>query len=123
LLVRDADVPSGASGGRLTITFVSQGGISDERLVSDESESTGIPTLLSGWLAVASGTGATRIAPLGSRGELLGELSTEPSLGSGQPVASADDRILWARPEGKGMRLSVVRCALPRAGAGEGGLF
>ena len=123
LLVRDDDVPSGASGGRLTITFVSQSGISEARLVSDESESTGIPTLLYGWLAVASGTGATRIAPIGPRGELLGELLTEPSLGSGQPVASANDRILWARPAGKEMRLSVVRCARDRTGPGEGGPF
>jgi hypothetical protein len=121
VLVRDDDTPLGASGGKLSVVLVSQGGISDARIVSEESESTGIPTLLRGFLAVATGTGATQIAALGPRGELLDPLAKEPSLGTGQPIASTNDRILWARPQGKGMAFSVLRCAKRGAGALDAG--
>jgi hypothetical protein len=110
LLVRDDDTPLGASGGKLTMLHVSLGGASDTRLVAEESDGTGTPTLLRGFLAVTSGTGATQIATIGPQGELLEPLGTEPSLGVGLPIASTDASILWARPQGGGMRLSVVRC-------------
>jgi len=76
---------------------------------------------LPGWLSVPSNSGATRIAALSPRGELLDDLGPERSLGAGVPVAATRDAILWARPMGKPMRLSVVRCTPRPAGDAGGG--
>ena len=63
--------------------------------------------------------GPTRLAAMSPSGELLDALAPEPSLGAGEPIAATSDAILWARPMGKSMRLSVVRCR-PRAAEAAG---
>ena len=94
------------------------GGAVDARVV-DEAGGAGTPSLVPGWISLASPSGLTRLAALGPRGQLLEDLSPEASLGAGEPIAATSEAILWARPMGKAMRLEVVRC-VPRP-AGDGG--
>jgi hypothetical protein len=107
---RDDDTPTGSGGGRLLITLARLGGGGEPRELVEETGGAGVPDLLPGWLSLASVSGATRIAALSPRGELVDELAPEKSLGAGVPIAATRDAILWARPMGKPMRLSVVRC-------------
>lgn len=116
---RDDDTPSGSSGGRVSSALVRLGGGGEPRVLVEEAGSAGAPDLLPGWISLASVNGATRIAAMTPSGDLLDELAPEPSLGTGEPIAATADRILWARPMGKAMRLSVVRCR-PRAAADAG---
>jgi hypothetical protein len=107
---RDDDVPTGSGGGKVSATLVRLGGGSDPHVLVEEAGNTGAPTLLPGWISLASVNGATRIAAMTPSGELLDALAAEPSLGAGEPIAATRDVVLWARPLGKAMRLSVVRC-------------
>jgi hypothetical protein len=92
--------------------------------VAEETTSSGVPDLLPGWLSLSSLSGATRLAPFGPKGELLGELRPEPELGNGEILAATRAELLIARPAGKAMKLSVMRCVpdevLPDAGAEAG---
>jgi hypothetical protein len=121
---RDDDTPTGSGGGRLLATLARLGGGGEPRVLAEETAAAGVPDLLPGWVALAGVSGATRMAALSPRGELLDELAPETSLGAGVPVAATPEVILWARPMGKPMRLSVVRCK-PRppepGAAGDGG--
>jgi hypothetical protein len=119
---RDDDTPTGSAGGKLSSVLVRPGGVDEARVLADETPGIGVPDLLPGWISIASVSGTTRIAALGPRGELLDDLGPEPSLGAGQPLAATKEAILWARPMGKAMRLSVVRCtkAAPGGDAGVG---
>jgi hypothetical protein len=115
---RDDDTPTGSSGGRLGLALVKLGGAIDARVV-DEAGGAGAPSLLPGWISLASTSGVTRIAALSPRGELMDELAPEAALGGGEPIAATGEGILWARPMGKAMRLEVVRCvARPSGDAG-----
>lgn len=115
---RDDDTPTGSTGGRLFSTLARLGGVAEPRVLAEETSAAGEPDLLPGWISIAGVSGATRIAALSPRGELLDDLAPEKSLGAGVPVAATRDAILWARPMGKPMRLSVVQCkARPAAGA------
>lgn len=121
---RDDDTPTGSSGGRLLMTLARLGGGGEPRELAEETGGAGVPDLLPGWLSLASVNGPTRIAALSPRGELIDELTPEKSLGAGVPIASMRDAILWARPMGKPMRLSVVRCKqrpVSDAGAADAG--
>ena len=119
---RDDDTPTGSGGGRLLATLARLGGGGEPRVLAEETAAAGVPELMPGWLSLASVSGATRIAALSGRGELLDELAPEKSLGAGVPIAGTRDAILWARPMGKPMRLSVVRCKRrPVGGAGAAG--
>jgi hypothetical protein len=115
---RDDDTPTGSSGGRLFAAVVRLGGVGEPRPLAEETAGAGVPDLLPGWIVLGSVSGATRIAALSPRGELLDELAPEKSLGAGVPIAAQKDAILWARPMGKAMRLSVVRCKQPAGDAG-----
>ncbi|APR84903.1 Hypothetical protein A7982_10252 [Minicystis rosea] len=110
LAYRDDDTPTGSNGGRLLATLARLGGGNEARVLAEETAAAGMPDLLPGWISLASVNGATRIAALSPRGELLDDLAPEKSLGIGVPVAATRDAILWARPMGKPMRLAVVRC-------------
>ncbi len=116
---RDDDTPSGSSGGKVSASLVRLGGGGEPRVLVEEAGSAGVPDLLPGWLSLASVNGATRLAAMTPSGELVDELAAEPSLGTGEPLAATADRIFWARPLGKAMRLSVVRCR-PRPAADAG---
>jgi len=124
LAFRDDDTPTGSSGGKVSVALVRLGGGGEPRVLVEEAGSAGAPDLLPGWISLASVNGATRLAAMTPAGELLDELAPEPSLGTGEPIAATTDRILWARPMGKAMRLSVVRCRqriAVDAGASEAG--
>jgi hypothetical protein len=108
---RDDDTPTGSSGGRLSSAWVLPGGGIETHVLAEESLGAGVPDLLPGWLAVGGASGATRIALITPKGELKGTLDPEPSLGTGEPIAATVDRMLVARPSGKAMRLSIVRCS------------
>lgn len=108
---RDDDIPTGGVGGRLSSAWVRLSGGVETHVLAEESLGAGVPDLLPGWLVVSGGSGFTRLASISARGESGGPLEPEPSLGTGEPLAATADRILVARPSGKAMRLSVVRCA------------
>jgi hypothetical protein len=108
---RDDDIPTGGVGGRLSSALVRPGGNVEAHILAEESLGAGVPDLLPGWIVVSGGSGVTRIASITPKGEITGPLDPEPSLGTGEPLASSSDRILLARPAGKAMRLSVVRCS------------
>lgn len=107
---RDDDTPTGSSGGRLFVTQVRLSGVSEARLLAEETKAAGVPVLLPGWISLPGNVGTTLIGALSPRGELLDEPAPERSLGAGVAVAAKGDAILWARPMGQPMRLSVVRC-------------
>ncbi|WP_235879773.1 hypothetical protein [Polyangium aurulentum] len=120
---RDDDTPSGSSGGRVMSVGVRLSGLGEPRLLTEEGSATGVPDLMPGWLSLSSLSGATRIAPMTPRGEIAGELLPEPLLGNGEVLAATREGILVARPAGKAMKLSVMRCVAepPDAGAAEAG--
>ncbi len=107
---RDDDTPTGSSGGTVSAALVRLGGGGEPHVLVESAGGAGAPDLLPGWISLASVSGPTRLAALTPAGELLDELAPEPSLGTGEPIAATRDAILWARPMGKAMRLSVVRC-------------
>lgn len=110
LAYRDDDTPSGSTGGKVMTIWVRLSGVGEPQLVTEESNSTGVPDLLPGWMAIASLSGATRLGPLSAKGELLGELRREPEIGNGEVLAATKASLLIARPAGKAMKLSVVEC-------------
>jgi hypothetical protein len=116
---RDDDGPTGAGGGKVSAILVRLGGGGEAHILAEHG-GTGAPDLLPGWISLASVSGPTRIAALSPSGGLLDDLAPEPTLGAGEPVAASGSAILWARPAGRAMRLSVVRCARrePSADAG-----
>jgi hypothetical protein len=107
---RDDDTPTGSSGGRILATLARLGGVAEPRLLAEETAAAGSPDLFPGWIALAGLSGATRLAALSPSGELLEDLAPEKALGAGVPIAASREGILWARPMGQAMRLSVVRC-------------
>lgn len=108
---RDDDTPSGSGGGTISMATVTSGGVSLPRIVADDSVGSGVPSLLPGWVVVADMNGRKRLAALDPAGQLVGSLTDEPSLGTGEPIAATSGGVLVARPAGKAMRLSVVRCS------------
>jgi len=120
LAYRDDDTPSGSTGGKVMTVWVRLSGLGEPQVVTEETNSTGVPDLLPGWMAIASLSGATRIGPLSAKGELLGELRREPEVGNGEILAGTRAALLVARPAGKAMKLSIVEC-LPDAPSMDGG--
>lgn len=119
---RDDDTPTGSGGGRVSATLVRLGGGGEPHVLLEQAGVAGAPSLLPGWIPLASVNGATRLAAMSPAGELIDAPVAEQWLGSGEPVAAARDTILWARPMGKAMRLSVLRCrAEPSVDAGAEG--
>jgi hypothetical protein len=118
---RDDDTPTGSSGGRLLSTIAKLGGVSEARVLAEETASAGVPELLPGWISLGSVNGATRLGGLSPRGELTDDLQPEKALGAGVPAAAIGDTLLLARPMGQAMRLSVVRCTPRPAATKDGG--
>jgi hypothetical protein len=114
---RDDDTPSGSSGGRVSTVLVRLGGVGEARVVAEEGVGAGVPELLPGWLFVAALSGPARLGPVTPAGELAGELIPEASLGvGGEALAATKAALLVARPAGKAMKLSVMKCT-PSAAA------
>lgn len=113
---RDDDAPTGGGGGIVHIATIRAGGVGAVYESEDPVPSDGIPTLLSGWLAVPTLYGPDFIARLGADGLPAEALTKEPSLGRGEPIAANAESILVTEPEGAAMRFKVVQCgALPPA--------
>ena len=112
---RDDDTPTGSSGGRLGAVLVKPDGAVEPHPYKDEVSALGAPTILPGWLALSGLNGRTYLAALAPTGELLEPLEIEPVFGNGQPRAAKDGIILVARPAGKSMRLTPLKCAPPAA--------
>ncbi len=110
LAYRDDDTPTGSSGGQVSITRVTLGKVDEAVPVAMDSVGGGIPDLLPGWIAMSDIRGPKRLAPMSETGELLGLLVAEPSVGLAEPVAAKGENLLVARPEGRSIRLEVVRC-------------
>jgi hypothetical protein len=108
---RDDDTPSGSSGGRVSAVLVSLGGIGEPHVLAEEGVGSGVPELLQGWMALSSLSGATQLAPMTADAQLKGPLARELSFGNGEPIASTDQAILLARPAGRAIKLSVMRCS------------
>ncbi|EYF05962.1 hypothetical protein [Chondromyces apiculatus] len=117
---RDNDTPSGSSGGRVSMLSVGLGRVGEAQVVAGEEKTTpgsgqegvvsGVPSVLPGWLSVASATGATLLAALGGQGEILDGLATEAVIGGGEPIAAAGGSLLVARPAGTAVKLEVLKC-------------
>jgi hypothetical protein len=108
---RDDDTPMGSSGGRISSVLVELGGAMETHVLAEESLGAGVPDLLPGWLSVSGVSGSTRLAPIDRKGALTGLFAPELSLGQGEPIAATKEVLLLARPAGKAMRLSVLRCS------------
>jgi len=108
---RDDDKPSGAGGGRVHVSLVTMSGAAHTQLVAEEDVGSGLPNLLSGWIALPDARGQARLAPLGADGVMQGQLRREPLLGVGQVLAAAAEQVLVARPAGRAVALSLLRCA------------
>lgn len=108
---RDDDTPSGSQGGQVRLIAVNAGGAEQPVVVADEDVGLGVPSLLPGWVAIASARGESRLAPIDESGRLLGTLRTEKPLGVGQLLAARDQSLLLARPDGTAVELTLVHCS------------
>lgn len=128
LAYRDNDTPSGSSGGKASVLLVGLGQVGEPRVVAGEDKDappgdavgSGVPALLPGWLALSHVSGATRLAGLSARGEILDGLAPEESLGGGEPIAAGSGALLVAKPAGTAVKLTVLRCAPGAAIPGPG---
>jgi hypothetical protein len=110
LVFRYDDAPSGAAGGEVMRALVRAGSAEPPTMLMQGDVGAGVPSLLNGWLAVMDAAEATRIAPINPAGEVVAALSAEPEIGSGEPLAGGSDAMLVARPSGRAVKLSVLRC-------------
>ncbi len=107
---RDEDAPTGGGGGAVRLVRVSPGGPEPSKVVAEEGATDGVPGLLEGWITVPTLRGPSLLARLAADGSAAEGLEPEPSLGRLEPVAARGSELLVARPDGRAMRLSVVRC-------------
>lgn len=107
---RDEDAPTGGGGGAVRLVRVSPGGPEPSKVVAEEGATDGVPGLLEGWITVPTLRGPSLLARLAADGSAVEALEPEPSLGRLEPVAARGSELLVAKPDGRAMRLSVVRC-------------
>jgi hypothetical protein len=111
LVYRYDDTPIGSAGGQVMRTVVRAQRVDPPAvLVEGDEVGAGVPSVRGGWLAVTDAADVTRLAPIRANGELVAPLRAEPDIGTGEPIAAAGDRMLVARPAGRAVKLSVVRC-------------
>jgi hypothetical protein len=116
LVWRYDDAPSGAAGGEVMRAVVRQGSVEPPAVLMQGDVGAGVPSLLNGWLAVMDAAETTRIAPINPGGDMTAPLSAEPEIGAGEPLAGGSEAMLVARPAGRAVKLSVLKCAaLPEA--------
>ena len=114
---RDNDTPLESAAGPVMRTVVHVGSIEPASVLVASESGAGAPSLLAGWVAVTDAADLTRLAPLGRAGEIAGPWTTEPDIGSGEPIAVGPEGMLVARPAGRAVRLSVLRCSRDVAAA------
>jgi hypothetical protein len=112
---RNEESPSGAGGGQVAVAKISAGGVAGA-LTLEEGAGDGVPVLMNGWLSIPTLRGADMLARLGPDGKTSEVVEAEPSIGRGEPLAAIDDHVLVGEPEGRAMRLKVLRCG-PKASA------
>ena len=110
LVWRDNDTPLESAAGPVMRTVVHTATI-DQPSMLVANESAGAPSILPGWATVTDASDMTRLAPVGRAGELVGSWTTEPDIGSGEPIAVGPEGLLVARPAGRAVKLAVLRCA------------
>ena len=107
---RDNDTPLESAAGPVMRTAVHAGSIEQASVLAASESGGGAPSLLPGWVAVTDAADMTRLAPVGRAGEIAGSWTTEPDIGSGEPIAVGPEGILVARPAGRAVKLAVLRC-------------
>ncbi|MBM4374885.1 MAG: hypothetical protein FJ095_07355 [Deltaproteobacteria bacterium] len=107
---RDDDTPSGSQGGRVSVMTVSASGGTQAQVVAEHDVGAGVPSLLSGWLAIPNAAGKAMLAPLDADGTVAGDLRLEPAIGVGDPLVANGERILVATSAGTALDLGVVTC-------------
>lgn len=110
LVFRDDDTPSGSSGGQLYRVAVHPSAVSGPEVLTDDRAGAGAPVLLGRWVGITDAADAPRLAPLAASSELAAPFAREPAIGTGEPLAAAQDVLLVARPAGKVVRLLAVKC-------------
>jgi hypothetical protein len=113
LVWRYDDAPSGSAGGEVMRAVVRAGSVEPPSVLMQGDVGAGVPSLLNGWLAVMDAAETTRIAPINPIGEVVAPLSAEPEIGAGEPLAGGSEAMLVARPAGRAVKLSVLRCTAP----------
>jgi hypothetical protein len=106
---RNEESPTGAAGGQVKVVRVTAGGSADS-LSLEEGAGDGVPVLMNGWLSIPTLRGADMLARLDPEGKTTEPIEPEPSIARGEPLAAFGDSVLLGEPEGKAMRLRVVRC-------------
>ncbi|HMI89480.1 MAG TPA: hypothetical protein VK550_35640 [Polyangiaceae bacterium] len=114
---RDNDTPLESAAGPVMRTVVRAANIEQPSVLVASESGGGAPTLLPGWAAVTDAADMTRLAPVGRAGEIAGSWSTEPDIGSGEPIAVGPEGVLVARPAGRAVKLAVLRCTREAAPA------
>jgi hypothetical protein len=107
---RDNDTPLESAAGPVMRTVVRANGIDPATVLVANDNGGGAPSLLSGWVVVTDAADTTRLAPLARTGEVQGAWSTEPDIGSGEPIAVGPEGLLVARPAGRAVKLAVLKC-------------
>ncbi len=121
---RDDRASPGTAGGIVRLALVRPDGSIEPRVVTDDDVGPGAPSLVvdaappsdtHGWLTIANDADALRVVALDPDGRALDELAVEPSLGVATALAARGGRVLFSRPAGKGLELSVFACEKGRS--------
>jgi hypothetical protein len=107
---RDNDTPLESAAGPVMRAVVRSSSVEPPQVLVASENGGGAPSLLAGWIVVTDAADTTRLAPMGRGGELQGAWSTEPEIGSGEPIAVGPEGLLVARPAGRAVKLAVLRC-------------
>lgn len=107
---REDDGPSGSGGGRVLRALVRDGSVSEPVALAEEKVGSGAPGILGDWLAISDSTDSTRLGKLSPSFELEGSLATEEAIGQGEVLAADGEVLLVAKPRGKSIHLTAVRC-------------
>ncbi|MET0592612.1 MAG: hypothetical protein ABW133_07935 [Polyangiaceae bacterium] len=108
---RDNDTPLESAAGPVMRTVVRPSSVEPSQVLVSSENGGGAPSLLAGWVVVTDAADTTRLAPMGKGGEVQGAWSTEPEIGSGEPIAVGPEGLLVAKPAGRAVKLAVLRCS------------
>lgn len=118
-----------AAGGRIALARVTDGGAVAEHLLHDDDDvGAGVPAWLAAaagaqgepvrWLSWSDRADRARLAEIDASGRARGELIVEGELGDASALAVRGSEVLFARPRGRSMELSIATCTFARdAGA------
>lgn len=115
---RKGDDRAAGPGSSASLGVVRADGTVHESPLPDQDLGPGAPALVvdgtskprKTWLAVASVTDATRLAPLSIDGTVAAPLAADPTVGRAEPVAAGHGRILFASGRGRAVELTAMSC-------------